>query len=247
MMIYLHKLLPLLLSPLLISIGFMMLGIISRRRIYGLIGVVILLIASMPITGISLMRYLESGHKLQSPQDIRHADAVVVLSGMIRRIQTEDGIRMEWGESADRIFAGIDVMKADKAPVMILTRGILPWQNGMTEGDMLAEVAIKAGIPDAQIKRTEIVVNTAEEAQAVKLLMPHPQPSIILVTSAFHMPRAKHLFEANGFTVLPYAVDFRTEDERLSIMTFIPKASGLHDTSFAIRELIGRLWYSIRY
>jgi uncharacterized SAM-binding protein YcdF (DUF218 family) len=117
----------------------------------------------------------------------------------------------------------------------------------MTEGDMLAEVAIKAGIPDTQIKRTEIVVNTAEEAQAVKLLMPHPQPSIILVTSAFHMPRAKHLFEANGFTVLPYAVDFRIEDERLSVMTFIPKAPGLHDTSFAIRELIGWLWYSIQY
>ncbi|MGB0180337.1 MAG: YdcF family protein [Candidatus Puniceispirillales bacterium] len=247
MMIYLHKLLPMLISPLGLSLGLILLFILTRRRIYGIVGCFILFVAAMPITGNTLMKHLESGQTLQSPEHIPDADAVVVLSGMMRRIPMEDGIRMEWGEAADRIFAGINVMKTDKAPVLILTRGLLPWHKGVAEGDMLAEEAIKAGIPNRQILLTDIVVNTAEEAKAVKLLMPQPQPSIILVTSAFHMPRAMHIFEANGFTVIPYAVDFRSADNHISILTFIPNASGLNDTSFAIREFIGRIWYAVRY
>ncbi len=247
MMIYLHKLLPMLISPLGLSLGLILFFILTRRRIYGIAGCFILFVAAMPITGNTLMKYLESGQTLQSPMDIPDADAVVVLSGMLRRIPTEEGIRMEWGEAADRIFAGINVMKEDKAPVLILTKGLMPWNRGVAEGDFLAEEAIKAGIPNTQILLTDIVVNTEEEAKAVKSLMAHPQPSIILITSAFHMPRAMHIFEAKGFTVIPYAVDFRSADDHISILTFIPNASGLNDTSFAIREFIGRIWYAVRY
>lgn len=225
----------------------MVLFIITRRRLYGLIGCSILLIASMPITGFTLMRYLESGQQFQSSNDISSADAVVVLSGMMRRIPTENGVMMEWGEASDRIFAGIDVMKANKAPFLILTRGLLSWQSGVPEGDILADTARRAGIPSANIQLTDIVTNTAEEAKAVKKLLDHPEPRIILITSAFHMPRAKWLFEHTGFTIIPYAVDFRAEDRYFSIMKFIPSAAGLNDTSFAIRELIGRLWYAVRY
>ena len=43
---------------------------------------------------------------LRQRQSAKEADAVVVLSGMVRTIEGEDGLAYEWGEAADRIFAG---------------------------------------------------------------------------------------------------------------------------------------------
>lgn len=246
-MIYLHKLLPVLVSPLFISLVLIIFFILTRRRRYGIMAFVIIVIAAMPITGNSLIKYLEKGQHFQSLDTLPNADAIVVLSGMVRRIPTDDGIVMEWNDAVDRIFAGIDAMKAHKAPILILTRGILPWQKGVPEGDILADTAKQAGIPTSRIHLTDIVANTAEEAVAIKIMLAPSEPTIILITSAFHMPRAQHIFEGNGFTVIPHAVDFRSGGGSFSVMKFIPQASGLSQTSFAIRELIGRLWYLIRY
>ena len=140
-MIYLHKLLPVLVSPLFISLVLIIFFILTRRRRYGIMAFVIIVIAAMPITGNSLIKYLEKGQHFQSLDTLPNADAVVVLSGMVRRIPTDDGIVMEWNDAVDRIFAGIDAMKAHKAPILILTRGILPWQKGVPEGDILADTA----------------------------------------------------------------------------------------------------------
>lgn len=246
-MIYLHKLLPVLVSPLFISLALLIFFILTRRRRYGIMAAAIIYIAAMPITGNNLVQYLEKDQHFQSLDTLPKADAVVVLSGMMRRIPTEDGMVMEWNDAVDRIFAGIDTMKADKAPVLILTRGILPWQKGVPEGDILADTAKQAGIPTSRIHLTDIVANTAEEAAAIKTMLAPSEPTIILITSAFHMPRARQIFEGNGFNVIPHAVDFRASDGSFSVMKFIPQASGLNQTSFAIRELIGRLWYLIRY
>jgi uncharacterized SAM-binding protein YcdF (DUF218 family) len=52
------------------------------------------------------------------------------------------------------------------------------------------------------------VENTAEEAVAVKELIGSSK-KIILVTSAYHMYRAKRLFEKQGFEVIEYKVDYK--------------------------------------
>ena len=72
---------------------------------------------------------------------------------------------------------------------------------------MLKEYAITNGIPSEKILVTKDVVNTAVEAVAVRELI-SPSKRIILVTSAFHMYRAKRLFEKQGFIVIPYKVDY---------------------------------------
>lgn len=69
---------------------------------------------------------------------------------------------------------------------------------------------------------------------------------IILVTSAFHMPRARMLFERQGLEVEPYQVDFRVSDlDRTTILSFIPRAEFLERSEAAIREWLGFLYYSI--
>ncbi len=85
----------------------------------------------------------------------------------------------------------------------------MPWDKSKkTEGEVLNEYAISNGVPSDKILVTKDVKNTADEANAVKELI-SPSEKIILVTSAYHMYRAKRLFEGEGFNVILYKVDYK--------------------------------------
>ena len=103
-MIYLHKILPLIFSPLFFIITLIIFGLILSSKKISFAGVAILVIFSMPIVSGKLIAYLESDYELIKPSKVESADAVVVLSGMVKTIQTKNGLDYEWGEAADRIL-----------------------------------------------------------------------------------------------------------------------------------------------
>ena len=246
-MIYFHKILPLLFSPLIILIGLIILGLITNSKKIGLLGIFILLFCSIPIVSDKLIAYLESNYKLNQVSEVQEADAIVVLSSMVKVIKNKNNLDYEWGESVDRIFAGIELFKENKSQTLILTRGKLPWSVGVPEGEYLREFAIKFGVPEKNILITENVENTDQEAKAIKKLLSINDPKVILVTSAFHMPRAQTVFEAAGINIVAFPVDFQSGESKLTLMSFIPSANSLSGTSFFVREMIGRTYYKLKY
>jgi uncharacterized SAM-binding protein YcdF (DUF218 family) len=246
-MIYLHKILPLLVSPLFLIIILVLWGSIFRSKKAGLAAVSILIVCSLPVFSNKLISYLERDYSLVRAASAKTADAIVVLSGMVRTIEGANGLEYEWGEASDRIFAGIDLIQENKAPVLLLTGGKLPWSVGKPEGEYLRGIAEKHGVPSDIIIITENVQNTDQEAKAVVKLLNKNIPNIILVTSAFHMPRAQMVFESAGIEVSPFPVDFLSEATNTKIMDFIPNAKAFNDTNFFVRELIGRLYYDLKY
>jgi uncharacterized SAM-binding protein YcdF (DUF218 family) len=246
-MIYLHKILPLIASPLFLIIILFIWGTISSQKWISLSGVCILVLCSLPIFSGKLISYLEKDYTLKTPNMADTADAVVVLSGMIRTIKGTNGFIYEWAEASDRIFAGINLIDEQKAPLLILTGGKLPWSVGTPEGEYLKEIALKNGISNDVIRITENVQNTNQEAIAIAKLLKETKPNVILVTSAFHMPRAQKIFEAAGISVSPFAVDFLSRAEKTTVINFIPNAKSFRDTNFFIREIIGRLYYHLKY
>ena len=69
----------------------------------------------------------------------------------------------------------------------------------------------------------------------------------MLVTSAFHMYRAQSLFEKQGFEVIPYKVDFKSErNKEITIIGFFPNAEYLKITEIGLREVVGRLYYLVK-
>ena len=247
MMIYLHKILPLIFSPLIMIIVLIIFGLTTSSKKISLIGVLILIVCSLPIVSDKLVAYLESNYQLSKPSDIKSADAIVVLSGMIRTINSKDGLDYEFGEASDRIFAGINLFKEKKASKIILTRGKLPWSVGIPEGEYLKNIVVKNGISENNILLTENVENTDQEAKAIKKLLSINEPKVILVTSAFHMPRAQIVFEAAGINVVPFPVDFQKGLSKTTFMSFMPSANALSETSFFVREMIGRTYYNLKY
>ena len=245
-MIYLHKILPLIVSPLFFVLILITLGIFLKSKKISLFGIAILIFCSLPIISSNLIAYLEKDYSLQNTSTIDKADAIVVLSGMLSIIKTESDYEYEFGGAVDRILAGIDLYKDAKAPILILTRGKLPWSLKKPEGEYLKEFATEFGIPKENILLTENVENTDDEARSVKKLL-NKNNKIILVTSAFHMPRAKKVFEAANINAIPFPVDFQNQESKLTFMDFIPSAGSFSSTSHFVREMIGRAYYSLKY
>ena len=100
----------------------------------------------------------------------------------------------------------------------------------------LRDVAIDLGVPKKDILLTENVENTDQEAKAIKKLLLLDNPKIILVTSAFHMPRAQLVFEAAGINVIPFPVDFIIGAQKITFMNFIPSANSFAATSFLLEK-----------
>ena len=245
-MIYLHKILPSIFSPLMLVIGLIILGIIFNLRKFSLIGIIILILSSLPIISNKFIAYLEKDYQPIEIADVENVDAIVVLSGMIRVIGDEENLKYEFTDSVDRFFAGLDLFNNNKSPILILTRGKMPWSIGIAEGEYLKELAIKYGVSEENIILTDEVQNTDQEAKAIKEILTE-DAKIILVTSAFHMPRAEKVFKAANINLIPYPVDFQNSKSKTTMMDFIPSAGSLFDTSHFVREMIGRLYYNLKY
>lgn len=200
---------------------------------------------STPIFASKFFQLVEGSEPRKTPNDMPTADAIVVLSGMMHQVKSTAGVYPEWGDP-DRFFGGIELFKAGKAPKIIFTRGKMPWDNATdTEGDILRKFALEYGIPDTAIVLTGNVENTADEAKAVEKLMVKWK-HVILVTSAYHMPRANQSFESRNFIVQPFKVDYKVDQlNGLTLMDFLPDAESFKLLNTGYRELIGRVIYYI--
>ncbi|WP_146129727.1 YdcF family protein [Jezberella montanilacus] len=244
-MIYAHKILPLFFSPLFVVFMLLALSIWLKRRVLVAIASLTLYLTSIPITAFTLINSIEQYQLKLTVDDSPQADAIVVLGGMIDWVKTTHGVAPEWGDP-DRFWDGIALIKAGRAPMLIFTGGKLPWQLGdETEGQVLKRYAIQAQVPEEKILVSDPVETTHDEAKAIAKMLDPIKSRIILVTSAFHMPRAKALFDDLGFDVFAYPVDFRASG-RLDLYTaFLPNPSALATTDFCIRELLGRMYYRV--
>ena len=249
MILLFNKILPLLARPLGFTLLCLLAGLLLRKRLFLWTGFLVLSLFSLPIVSNELMRMVEGPLRRAPLSAVCKADAIVVLSGMLHQIQ---GAPLgEWGDAVDRFEGGIDLFKAGKAPVIVFTRGQMPWQTySVPEGDLLARRALLLGVPERAIRLTETVGNTADEAVAARKLLgvgTGRAKSIILVTSAFHMPRARFLFEQAGFKVIPFRVDYHTDDNPgLTVLSYLPNGASLAESETALREVIGWLFYRVK-
>lgn len=250
-MIYLHKIIPFFLLPIGLTLLLVLSGVALRRRGLCWLGIIVLWLAGMPFVSNFAMRIAEGWQVRQSIATLAEVDAIVVLSGG-RVLAPGNPPVSEW-DDADRFFAGIELFKAGKAPLLIFTGGWAPWQPQVQpEGQVLIPYAVDLGVQHASMLTTGKVVNTAEESHAVAGLLAakrgggEAKPQVLLVTSAFHMRRAKLLFERVGLKVVAFPVDFQVSTgEELTPFDFFPSVNSLSRTETALREFYGVLFYRI--
>ena len=257
-MFLLSKLLPLLLLPLGVALLLLLWGTLRGSRWPASAALAVLWIFSTPLVAEGLWRWLEHPYQRRSAEAVfasaalapARPQAVVVLGGG-RHAAPGPARTSEWND-ADRFFGGLEayqqLRQQGQRVRLIFTGGWWPTQPQLPpEGDVLRQRAQSLGIPATDLASTARVRNTAEEARRVAAMLP-PGSSVVLVTSAFHMPRARRLFERAGLQVLPYPVDFQARGAwaghpLADPLNYIPSAGGLGSSSGALREALGRTLY----
>lgn len=240
----LSQLLPPLVLPLGAALILATIGVVSRRRWLTTTALILLYLASTSITSRPLARFMEGGSERALAAAAPTADAIVVLSGGRLVAPGPDAVS-EW-RGANRFFGGLELFDAGKAPWLVFTGGWSPRRpEAPTEGHVLAAWAERWGVAADRILVTERVTNTAEEAVAVAALMePYDVRRVLLVTSAFHMQRARVLFERAGLEVIAFPVDFQvSEHRRVGIASLLPGANALRLNELSLREALARTIY----
>jgi uncharacterized SAM-binding protein YcdF (DUF218 family) len=229
--------------PIMLIIYLMIYGLWKKKRWPIYTAMVCLYVFSTPIFAENFFKIVEGTEPRKTPKDVPNAEAIVVLSGMINQIKSTRGVYYEWIDS-DRFYAGIELYKAGKAKKIIFTNGRLPWAKSIqTEGEILRLFALDQGIPNSDILLTDNVENTADEAKAVVKIL-GKWKTVILVTSAYHMPRSKQLFENQELIVKSYKVDYKLDQlSTITFMDFLPNPESFNLLNKGYRELIGRVIY----
>lgn len=176
----------------------------------------------------------------------QNADGIIVLGGMMDPV-AQRGDVPEFTDGANRLFAGLAILRAGKAPIMILSGGSgLIFQGGPAESTLL-----KSWLLEQDMAREEQIIaesqsrNTAENAiYSAQIAEELGWNRVFLVTSAFHMPRSVAVFnELTDLEVLPVPTDYRSSTFFAGPEALFPSAHGIQKTWIGLKEYIGTLAY----
>ena len=120
----------------------------------------------------------------------------------------------------------------------------------IVEGAPEAWLARKTLVEEFNVKVAaieDVSRNTRENAQLTKVVLDQLGfDRILLVTHAWHMPRAMYVMTNAGVNALPAPTAFRHKDnEETLFRDWLPSASNFLYSRYALHEYVGKLWYQI--
>ncbi len=230
-----------------------LLGLIFWKKLWGrvLIGlslVLFWLLSTEPVRD-SLTASLEFQYPAINIEKIRVTKAaIVVLGGGIQ----ENSLDYQGSDELSR-FAMMRVIYAAKIARktgfdVYATGGTPLTQEAESEASIMRRWLIWFGVPSTHIHSENKANTTWENALLTqKMLAQKDINTIILVTSAWHMPRSVWCFQAQGLNIIPAPTDYLTEQEPYDMRSFIPSWNVLADSSYALHEYLGLFWYRLKY
>lgn len=170
---------------------------------------------------------------------------VVVLGGAITPDVSEAREDVALNEAAERLTAAALIAKAHPRAKIIFSGGDAGLLRAEGVEALHAMRLLQAlGVPRDRLIAEDRSRNTVENAEFSKALAaPKPGERWLLLTSAYHMPRAIGVFRRAGFEVEPLPVDWRTRGEADQLRPFPSVGDGLRRTDTAVREWVGLFVY----
>lgn len=209
------------------------------RMLIGLAALFVLCAGFLP-AGTWLLVMLERRFPQIDPPN--HVDGIIVLGGA-----EETGLSLRFGrvvlnDNSERLLALAELQRRYPDAVVVYAGN-----SPAHESDVAEQALAQMGANTSRIVFERRSRNTRENAvYAHDLVAPTRGQVWLLVTSAYHMPRAVAVFRALSWPVIPYPVDPRTTG-RFDFEFWLDwdVASRLEATDFAVREYLGLLAYRL--
>jgi len=247
---YLTKILPLIVMPLTITwvlaiAGFCFVLAGKRRPSIWLLSLSILVLwaSSAPIVAYKMMWSLEKQYPPVALRDIPVSDCIIVLGGVVGAI-IHPRVDIELYDSIDRVYQAARLFRNGKAKAVIVAAGNQPWAiQEEPEAERIKRLLIEWGVAQEAIFLESSSKNTRENAlNSFELTRKLACNSNLLITTAWHMPRAAATFQKAGMNVLPIPVDIQgAGDNSVRLLSFLPDSGTLGATGVALREWLG-IW-----
>ncbi len=207
---------------------------------------VFIAIAGLSPLGNDLMIPLEQRFP---PWDASHGppDGIVVLGGAISPEISAFRDTVVLNEAAERITVAAELARRyPNARIVYCGGSNAMWSARALEAPFAVRELEALGVAHDRITAEEQSRNTIENAVYSRLVaQPKAGERWLLITSAFHMPRAIAAFRAAGFDVEAYPVDWRTRGPRDAARFFDSLSEGLARTDTAAHEWAGLLAYRL--
>ena len=189
------------------------------------------------VVGVPLEREFLVDGKVPAVESFPEADVIVLLGGSMG-IETNTSSYAEMATSADRVWQAARLFKAGKASKIIAT--------GDYAKDTTLPLLKEFGVGEAAVSFVD-ARTTEEEAKGLEKL---GYKKILLVTSAWHMKRARLMFEkyAPGTAVVCSPADFEQSvmaENLFSPKAIVPDVNALQVNTYALREWIGLVGYTV--
>ena len=193
-----------------------------------------------PVVSALLIRGLHQSEPLaEASEQIEGVEAIVVLSADVLETAPEYGGATVGGLTLQRLRYGAHLHRLTGLPILV-TGGSLG--NAETAAGALMAKSLEEDFGLSARWQETASLNTSENAvRSAEILEPEGVRRILLVTHAWHMPRAVPLFKYAGFEVVPAPTGFITFPSDLTLESFLPSSSGLSVSWFAVYEYLGRL------
>ncbi|MBZ9759814.1 YdcF family protein [Mesorhizobium sp. CA8] len=248
MFFFLSKLFWLVARPLNLAIFLLLAGLVAgmlgRRRLAtagSVLAFLILVLSTWSSIGVMMLNPLEE--RFPKPPLPAKVDGIVVLGGSMDGAVNIVRGGYELNASGDRIVEAAVLARRFPTAKVVVTGGPLE-MIGEGDADAAPRLLTALGVSADRLILENKSRTTYENAVFTKrLVMPKPGETWLLVTSAFHMPRAKALFDRAGFPTVPWPVDYWTTGRERLYRT--SPGDNLEITTKALREWTGLIAYWI--
>jgi len=234
-----------------IALGLIVLALLTQRRRLALWA------SSVTLAAISALAILPLGDLMLQPIErtypaqpsLGQIDGIIVLGGGEDARASVYWNQMQLNEGGERYTAALALAQQFPEARVLFTGGSGALRDlagaSTSEADMAGQFFRDQGIAPDRLLLEGQSRNTAENARlSLALASPAPGETWVLVTSAFHMPRAMRSFEAAGWPgLVPWPVDYRTSSFADGIGWDL--THNLKVLNTAIREQVGQIAYRL--
>ena len=217
----------------------------AGRWILGAAALCALAIAVLPL-GALILKPLEDRFAGVTATEVETVDGIVVLGGGIDASVSMTRHRGELTAAGDRVAAMVALALLHPGARIVYSGGSGSLLEQGFRGADGARLSVgMLGLDPGRIDFEATARTTRENALLAKpLARPGPGEVWLLVTSAWHMPRAVGAFRAAGWSVTPFPVDYRTRQDGESALRF-DFSGGLSTLSLGVKEWVGLLIYRV--
>jgi uncharacterized SAM-binding protein YcdF (DUF218 family) len=245
---YLSKYLFALVQPSLVCLGLLAAGLIFGRKRLAVAGFVALLVIGFSPLGYMMLLPLENRFPRPTLEQVTNVSGIIILGGFEDTYGTQARGVLTFVDAAERLTEG--VLLAHRLPHtrVVFTGGAASViEASPSAAAAVADFIVGTGIAADRVVLESASRNTRENAVMThNIVKPKPGERWLLVTSAFHMPRAMGVFRAAGFDVMAWPVGYRSTgiSDIARITAHLGEGTRYVDTS--AKELIGLMVYRLR-